>query len=94
MVRAVNDQRFSPFTRVTGCSAQFTIAVMHAVIHHTLFFRLDQKRRRVIIAYARQHLLTGQNPLPHPVPGRAADAQARFIGIKAQVAAITLPAVG
>lgn len=63
MERAVNDQRFTPFTRVTGCSAQFTIAVMHAVIHHTLFFRLDQKRRRVIIAYARQHLLTGQNPL-------------------------------
>ena len=59
MERAVNDQRFTPFTRVTGSSAQFTIAVMHAVIHHTLFFRLNQKRRRIIITYARQHLLTG-----------------------------------
>ena len=94
MVSAVDDQRFSPFTGVTGGGAQFTIAVVHAVIHHTLFFRLDQQRWRVIIAHACQHLLTGQNTFPHPVPGRAADAQAWFIGIKAQVAAITLPTVG
>jgi hypothetical protein len=42
MVRAVYDQRFTPFTRVTGGGAQFTKAVVHAVIDHTLFFRLNQ----------------------------------------------------
>ena len=94
MVRTVDDQRFTPFTGMARRGAKFTIAVMHAVIHHTLFFRLDQERRRVIIAYARQHLLTGMNTFPHPVPGGAADPQTRFIGIKTQVAAITLPTVG
>ncbi len=94
MVRAVDDQRFTPFTRVTGGRAQFTKTVMHAVIHHTLFFSLNQECRRVIITYARQNLLPGMYPLPHPVPGGAANAQARLIGIEAQVAAITLTAMG
>lgn len=67
MVRTVDDQRFTPFTGMARSGAKFTIAVMHAVIHHTLFFRTDQERRRVIIAYARQHLLTGMNTFPHPV---------------------------
>ncbi len=82
MVRTVDDQRFTPFTGMARSGAKFTIAVMHAVIHHTLFFRLDQERRRVIIAYACQHLFTGMNTFPHPVPGGAADPQTRFIGIK------------
>lgn len=56
MVRAVDDQRFTPFTRVLGGSAQFTKTVMHAVIHHTLFFSLNQECRRVIITNTRQNL--------------------------------------
>lgn len=94
MVRAVDDQRFTPFARVTGGSAEFTKAVMHAVIHHTLFFSLNQKCRRIIFTNTSKHLFTGKDPFPHPVICRATDAQARFIGIKTQVTAITLPAMG
>ncbi len=94
MVRAVDDQWFTPFTGVTRGSAQFTKTVVHAVIHHTLFFCLDQQRRRIITTNPCQNLFTGKNALPYPMIRWATYAQARFIGIKTQVTTIPLPAMG
>ncbi len=42
MVRAFDDQRFTPFAGVTGGGAAFAEALMHAVINHMLLFCLNQ----------------------------------------------------
>lgn len=41
MVRAFNDVRFTPPTRVARRGAKFTEAVVRAVIHHTFQFCLE-----------------------------------------------------
>jgi hypothetical protein len=72
MVCAVDDKRFPP-SQGDRRGAQFTIAVVHAVIDHTLFFRLNQNVG--VSSFLRPPApLTGQNPLRTQC-GRAADAQ-------------------
>ena len=66
---------------------------MHAVIHHTLFFRLNQECWRVVVVDTSQHLLTGKDTFPYPVICRATHAQAGLIGIKTQVTTIALATV-
>ena len=56
MVRAFDDKRLTPFYRMARCGAEFTKTIVHAVIYHTLFFSLNQQRRRRIISGASQNL--------------------------------------
>ncbi|MNP65156.1 hypothetical protein D3C76_1607230 [compost metagenome] len=74
MVRAVYDQRFTPFARVTGCGSQFTEAVVHAVIHYPLLFCLKDNCGGIVLAGTRHRLLTCQNAFAHPVVSGTTDA--------------------
>ena len=83
MVRAFYDKRLTSFYRMARCGAEFTKTIVHAVIHYTFFFSLNQQRRRRIIPSASQNLLTSQNPFAYPVIGGTTNAQPRLISIEA-----------
>ena len=41
MVCPFYDKRLIPFTGMTASGAKFTVAIVHTVIDHPLFFRLE-----------------------------------------------------
>ena len=83
MVRAFDDQRLPPFYGMARCGAEFTKTIVHAVIYHTLFFGLNQQRRRRVVSCSSQNLFACQNTFTYPVVGGAANAQPWLIRIEA-----------